>query len=270
MTHTTHLLDRRCFTLAALAATVAPAPAWAIEPVRIAAASDLQVVLPELVAAFERSGGAPAKVTYGSTGNLARQIRQGAPFEVFLAADERFVLDLVRDGVMPTAGPIYARGRLAIIARRDQAFHQALLAADPLGEITTILRSGTAFRIALANPEHAPYGQRAIEVLKARNLLELYRPRLVYGENVAQATQYVATGAAAIGFVSHSMARAPALADILVAAAIPPSLHSPLDQRLAVSAKASSAALAFAAYLMTPEAQKLFSSYDFDPPATPG
>lgn len=237
---------------------------------RIAAASDLQVVLPELVAAFERSSGALVRVTYGSTGNLARQIRQGAPFEVFLAADEQFVLDLVRDGVMPVAGPVYARGRLAIVARRDQAFHQALLAADPLDEITTILRSGAGFRIAIANPEHAPYGQRAIEVLRTRNLLELYRPRLVYGENVAQATQYVATGAAAIGFVSHSVARSPALADSLVAVAISPTLHSPLNQRLAVSATASPSAVAFAAFLMTSEAQKVFSSHEFDPPAVPG
>jgi molybdate transport system substrate-binding protein len=88
----------------------------------------------------------------------------------------------------------------------------------------------------------------------------------MFGENVAQATQYVASGAAAIGFVSHSVVRLPAMAVTLISAAIPATLHSPLDQRLAVSAKASPAAVAFAAFLMSADAQQLFSAFDFDSP----
>ncbi len=269
MTHAHDKPSRRSLTVGLLAASVlAHRKANAAEPVRIAAASDLQVVLPEIAAAFEGRSGTSARITYGSTGNLARQIRQGAPFEVFLAADERFVLELVQDGVVTAAGPIYARGRLALAARRGEAFHQALLAADPLDDIATMLRAGTGFRIAIANPEHAPYGQRAVEVLRARNLFELFRPRLVYGENVAQATQYVATGSAALGIVSHSTARAPAMATKLVTAAVPQALHSPLDQRLALTPRASPAAAAFAEFLLSTNAQSLFSSHDFDPPPT--
>jgi molybdate transport system substrate-binding protein len=217
MAHTYTRLDRRALTLGVVAlgglTLASGARSQSGQTLRVAAASDLQVVLPALLAAFEARAAVTAKVTYGSTGNLARQIRQGAPFEIFLAADERFVFDLVRDKVMPEAGPVYARGRLALVAQRDQAFHRALLSPDPLEEVATVLRSGGGFRVAIANPEHAPYGQRAIEVLRARKLFDLFEPRLVYGENVAQATQFVATGAAAIGFVSHSVARAPAMAE---------------------------------------------------------
>jgi molybdate transport system substrate-binding protein len=275
--HLRHRQLSRRQVIAGVAGLSVARPARAAEPVRIAAASDLQVILPEIASIFERSSGlgnagAVTRITYGSTGNLARQIRQGAPFDVFLAADERFIFDLVRDRVYAEAGPIYARGRLAIVVRRSEAFGDAILAADPFEAITQLLLRSASVRVAIANPEHAPYGQRAIEVLRARKLFEIWRPRLVYGENVAQATQYVATGAAAIGIVSHSTANAPAVAATLVSALIPSTLHTALDQRLAVSTKATPAALAFAAHLLLKDAQARFSAHGFDAPpvAAPG
>lgn len=239
----------------------------AAAPIRIAAASDLQVVLPLIAAAFERDTGVASRLTFGSTGNFARQIRQGAPFDVFLAADQRFVQDLARDGVITAVGPVYARGRLVVIARAGTDFHKVILdPPDAIAGLASAYDRGAAFRIALANPEHAPYGLRAIEVLTNRGVLDKLRPRLVYGENVAQAAQFVVTDAAAVGLVGSSLTYAPALAGQLAVASIPADWHAPLDQGLAILPRAGEPAQRFADFVLGDTARALFSGHGFDLP----
>ena len=239
----------------------------AAAPIRIAAASDLQVVLPLITSAFERDTGVASRLTFGSTGNFASQIRQGAPFDVFLAADQRVVQDLARDGVITAVGPVYARGRLVVIARAGTAFAAAIREPpDPITGLAAAHDRGAAFRIAIANPEHAPYGQRAIETLGNRGVLDKLRPRLVYGENVSQAAQFVVTDAAAVGLVALSLTFAPALDGQVVAVPIAVDWHTPLDQGLAVLPKAGEAARRFADFMLGPFAQALLASHGFDLP----
>ena len=258
------VVSRRHVLLGSLAFAT---PARAAEPLRIAAASDLQVVLPLIAAAFERATSVASRLTFGSTGNLARQIRQGAPFDVFLAADQQFILDLARDGIIPAVGPIYARGRLAAIARAGTDFAKLIVASsDPIAAIAAVVGRGVAFRFAIANPEHAPYGRRAIEVLASRGVLDQVRSRLVYGENVAQAAQFVVTEAAAVGLIGSSLTYAPALKGGLEAVPIPPDWHAPLDQSLAVLPKAGPIARQFEAYLLDAAARDLLAAHGFDLP----
>lgn len=263
------LLSRRHVLLGsvALSAPVLSTTLRASGTVRIAAASDLQVVLPLIAAAFETSTGITCRTTFGASGNLARQIRQGAPFDVFLSADKQFVLDLERDGVIPRAGPVYARGRLAVVALvGTNSGDWILTPPDPITSLGAAADRGTAFRIAIANPEHAPYGRRAIEVLTTRGVFDKLRPRLVYGENVAQAAQFVVTQAAAVGIVGSSLSYAPELKGKLVTVPISTDWHTPLDQSLAVTAKAGPAAQQFADYIVADVARLIFAAHGFDPP----
>ena len=256
--------SRRTVLLGGLALATA---ARAAETLRIAAASDLQVVLPLIAAGFERTTGIATRLTFGASGNLARQIRQGAPFDVFLSADQQFVSDLARDGVVPLAGPVYARGRLAVIAPAGSAFARLMREPpDPMVQLAAVADRGMAFRIAIANPEHAPYGQRAIEALTSRGVLEKLRSRLVYGETVAQAAQFVVTQAAAVGIVGSSLTFAPALRGQLVSVPIPADWHTPLDQSLAVTVKAGAATQILVDYILGDTARAIFTTHGFEMP----
>ncbi|HUF88114.1 MAG TPA: molybdate ABC transporter substrate-binding protein, partial [Thermohalobaculum sp.] len=142
----------RALTLTA-AATALPRPASAEEPL-VAAASDLQFALPEIAAAFEAGTGHAVRLTFGSSGNFARQIRQGAPYQLYLAADEDYVRSLARDGFTRGEGALYALGRIVVIVP-----HGSPLAADgSLDDLARALGEGRVTRFAIANPEHAPYG----------------------------------------------------------------------------------------------------------------
>lgn len=225
----------------------------------VAAASDLQIVLPDIAATFRAASGVDVAISFGSTGNLARQIRQGAPFEVFFAADERFIADLHRDGHVVDAGAAYARGILALAVNRTGRF----AAATSLGEVEQAARAGEAFRIAIANPEHAPYGARAMEVIQASASAAALTARLVFGESVTQAHQMVASGAAAVGITAMSLAQAAATVAVTP---VPSALHSPLVQRLAVTKRGGAEAKAFAAHVLAPPAQDLLAARGFGRP----
>jgi molybdate transport system substrate-binding protein len=243
----------------AIAAPASMTGACAAAPILVAAAADLQVVMPDLVAAFRAAGGADVNVSFGATGNIARQIHQGAPFELFLAADESFVIALAHAGVIADEGRPYARGRLALAVNRRSAF-----AADvSLEALAIAARRGDAFRLAIANPEHAPYGQRAMEVLATQNLRDLLQPRLIYGENVAQALQYVASGAAQAGLVGSSLTRTAPVSAVVVARQLPEAWHTPLVQRLALTKRATDGARQFAAFLLSEMGQALFAAHGF-------
>jgi molybdate transport system substrate-binding protein len=229
----------------------------------VAAATDLQVVLPKLEEAFRRSGGVSLTISYGATGNLARQIRQRAPFEIFLAADESFIDGLANDGVVAERGEVYARGRLALVVGRETAF----ATAPSLDALAVAARGGQAFRLAIANPEHAPYGRRAKEALVSQGVADALEPRLVYGETVAQALQFVATRAAAAGLVGSSLVAGPA-GETVVSVTLPASWHSPIVQRLVVTGRGKGDdARKFAAFMTSPEARAILLAHGFDPPA---
>ncbi|MFN7002311.1 MAG: molybdate ABC transporter substrate-binding protein [Roseinatronobacter sp.] len=237
---------------------VTPAQARQDAPV-VAAASDLQFAVTEIAAAFEAETGMRVRLSLGSTGNFARQIREGAPFEIFMAADEQFIADLHSEGFTRDAGDLYAIGRLVIMVP-----HGSALAPDPdLDNLAEMLAAGQISRFAIANPEHAPYGMRAREALIRRGLWEDLRPFMVLGENVSQAAQFALSGNAESGIIAYSLARAPQVAPQGDYALIPEDWHAPLRQRMALLNGADPVAEAFYAYMRTPAARAIMDRYGF-------
>ncbi|WP_374682041.1 molybdate ABC transporter substrate-binding protein [Accumulibacter sp.] len=242
-----------CFVIVANAQTV-----------KVAAASDLQFALGEIAARYERESGNKVVLAFGSSGNFARQIPQGAPFDLFLSADEEYVFRLAGQGLLRDQGQLYAIGRIALLVP-----HGSPLNVDSeLRDLAAAIGDGRLQRLAIANPEHAPYGRAARAVLERAGLWAALQGRLVLGENVAQAAQFALSGSAQGGIVAWSLVKAPELARHGVAALIPESWHPPLRQRMALTRHASEAASRFYAYLQQPAARAIFERYGFSLPAT--
>ncbi len=239
-----------------------PAGAAAQSKTRIAAAADLRGALDPIVKAFTARTNHELSVTYGSTGNLMRQVGMGAPFEMLLAADESYVQELVKAGVTDGEGVTYAVGRLALIVRKGSG----ITADSDLKGITEALAAGKITRFAIASPEHAPYGTRGREVLEKVGLWEKISARIALGENVAQAAQIVATGAAEAGLVAVPITKTPDMAKIVDAVTIPAALHRPLMQRMVLTRKAGEAARAFYAEMQTPGVREALKTAGFDMP----
>ena len=194
----------------------------------IAVASSMRFCMTEIRDGFAASTGEHIRLVFGSSGNLVRQVEQGAPFALFLSADESFANRLVTAGLTIDQGAVYAIGRLVLAARKDK-----LIAIDSeMQGLRQALSSGKINRFAIANPAHAPYGLRAREALQQARLWTALKTKLALGENVAQAAQFVGSGAADAGLIANSLARAPQLAKLINIAAIPASWHKPMDQRM--------------------------------------
>jgi molybdate transport system substrate-binding protein len=225
----------------------------------VAAASDLQFALEEVLQRFAGDTGIVARVTYGSSGNLCRQIAQGAPFELFLSADESYVESLATRGLTRGAGDLYAIGRIALFVPEGSP-----LQADPLlKDLGRRLRDGSLGRIAIANPAHAPYGRAAEQALRKLGLWGPLQDRLVLGENVAQAAQFASTGNTDGGIVAWSLVLAPPLRNRGRHALLPDSLHAPLRQRMVLLDGASPGAERLYAYLRSDAARAILASYGF-------
>lgn len=229
----------------------------------VAAAADLKFGMEEIAARFANEKGREVKLAFGSSGNFARQIEQGAPFQLFLSADEDFVLRLAEAGKTEDRGDLYAVGRIVLMVP-----HGSPLTADPaLKDLAAALGDGRLKRFAIANPEHAPYGRRAEEALRTAGLWERIRDRLVLGENVAQAAQFATTGGAQGGIVAYSLARAPAVARLGTFALISDVWHAPLRQRMVLLKGAGPTARDFYRYMQQPPAREILVRYGF---ALPG
>ena len=229
-------------------------------PVTVAAAADLQYVMDSLVTVFRRQQpGAKVTVIYGSSGKFYQQLSHGAPFDLYFSADSDYPRRLQQQGL--TAGPVrpYAVGRLVLWSRKLNPNQQGM---------NTLLNPAVA-RIAIANPAHAPYGQKAAEALRYYHLYDQVRPRLVLGENIAQAAQFATTGAADVGVLALSLARSPALrrqgGHYYL---IPAAAHTPLTQSYVVLKRAANnaTAAAFAAFMASEPARAALRRYGFGVP----
>ncbi|MDW8468433.1 MAG: molybdate ABC transporter substrate-binding protein [Burkholderiales bacterium] len=245
--------------LVVLAVTLQRPWAGATEAPLVAAASDLQFALAEVAEAYAKHTGQTVRLSFGSSGNFARQIRQGAPFEVFFSADEQYVFDLARDGFLRDRGELYAIGRIALFVPRGSPLKPDATLAD----LGAALREGRISKFAIANPEHAPYGRRAEEALRRAGLWEAIRPRLVIGENAAQAAQFAASGSAQGGIVPYSLAVAPRLAALGAHALIAEDWHAPLRQRMALAKNAGPAAVRFYEFVQSPPARAILRKHGF-------
>jgi molybdate transport system substrate-binding protein len=229
-----------------------PAP----ELLRVAAASDLQGVLPKLADRFTAATGIAVTPVIGASGQLVQQIRQGAPYDVFLSANQAYVLDLAKAGLINADSVrVYAQGRLVLVLNK-----QSSVAVKGLADLT---RSEVK-RIAVANPELAPYGLAARQALEQSRLWDSLKPKVVLAESVRQAFQYVQSGDAEVGLVAHSVAQGPEVRSIEVDAG----LYKPILQSLGVIAgsKHGPAARRFASFLLSDESQKQLAAFGFGPP----
>lgn len=245
--------------LAALVSASLSAHALAQGRTIVAAAADLQFALEEVAAAFEAETGEEITLNMGSSGNFARQIRQGAPFQMYLSADEDYVLDLARDGLTRDEGALYAIGRIVLIVP-----HGSPLKADgTLDGLAAAMEEGKVNRFSIANPEHAPYGVRAMEALKHKGLWDRIESRLVLGENVSQAAQFATSGNAQGGIIAYSLALSPAVSALGEFELIPDEWHTPLRQRMVLIKDAGPVATRFYDFMQEPVAREILGRHGF-------
>jgi molybdate transport system substrate-binding protein len=237
----------------------APEPA-APTPLRVAAAADLQTSLPGIVADFERAHSLKVDLVFGASGQLAQQVEAGAPFDLFLSANRKFVDDLETSGLVKArSSRPYAVGSLVLVWGEHAGGSIATLSDLARPEIK---------KVAIANPATAPYGAAAEQALRKAGLLESLGPKLVRAANVRQALQYVESGDAEAALIGKALTR-PAGLGVLE---IEPSLHEPIVQGLGVIAASHRIddAEALATYLLGPEGQAKLKAAGFQPPPAQG
>lgn len=223
----------------------------------VAAAANLQPALAELVPLFEREHAGRLSISLGSSANLARQIRQGLPAELFLSADEDIVWQLADAGLTLDRGTVYATGRIVLLVPAGSP-----VTLDPRFEgLKAALPHIRKF--AIANPEVAPYGKASVDALRQLGVWPALEAKLVLGENIGQATQFVTTGAAQAGITALSLVLAPAVAARVRHVLIPAELHAPLRQRMALLKNAGPAARAFYVFLQSPAAKAVLARHGY-------
>jgi len=249
-----------CTVLASLALLSASAHGQTAAAVpAIAAASDLKFALEEIAEKFRADTRLDIRCTFGSSGNFYRQIGQGAPFQIFMSADEDFVFRLADAGRAEDRGRLYATGRVVLFAP-----HGSPLQVDAqLAGLKDALAGGRIRHFAIANPEHAPYGRAAEQALRALGLWDIIQKHLVLGENVSQAAQFATGGSAEGGIFAYSLALSPNVSRLGAYAVIPQVLHQPLRQRMTLLKGAGETARTFYRYLQQPPARDIFRRYGF-------
>lgn len=256
------LLIFYCSALAAIMLPAGTARAQRDIPV-IAAASDLQFALEDIAARFRAGTRHEVRLSFGSSGNYFRQIGQGAPFQLFLSADEDFVFRLHQDGKTEDRGVLYATGRIVLFAPGSSS----LKVDERMTGLKAAIADRRISRFAIANPEHAPYGRAAEQALRKLGLWEDLQGKLVLGENVSQAAQFASSGSAQGGIFAYSLALSPAIAKLGSYVLLPADLHQPLRQRMVLIKGAGETARAFYVYLQQPAARTVFEQYGFVLPA---
>ncbi|MGH9515267.1 MAG: molybdate ABC transporter substrate-binding protein [Terriglobales bacterium] len=233
------------------------------QEITVAAAADLRSALNEITSHFQRETSVHVKVVYGSSGNLFQQIQNGAPFDLFFSANSEYPKKLEAAGLSVTGSYYeYARGHIVLLTFSTSSLD--------LQRGLKVLLDGTIRRIAIADPSHAPYGQAAVAALQSQGLYDQISRKLVLGENVAQATSFVTSGAADIGIVAKSLAVLPSARGKIRFTEIPVDEYPPIEQIciLLRSSKEQEAARRFLTYIQGPDATKILQQYGFDVPST--
>jgi molybdate transport system substrate-binding protein len=238
-------------------------PAIAQEPPVVAAASDLKFAMEEIAQAFTTKTGKAVRLAFGSSGNFRRQIAEGAPFDMYMSADEEFVFALAKERFTLDEGTLYAIGRVVIMVPHGSA----LKADSQLKDLAAGIRDGRVKKFAIANPEHAPYGRAAQQALTKAGLWDELQDKLVLGENVSQAAQFATSGSAQGGIIALSLALSPSLSKLGDYALLPAESHEPLRQRMVLLKKAGETAKQFYAFVQKPDARAIFRRYGFVLPA---
>jgi molybdate transport system substrate-binding protein len=246
-----------------LVATLAM-PRTAAQDLTIAAAADLQSAMQDIAARFQQETGKSVKVIYGSSGNFFQQIQNGAPFDMFFSANLDYARKLEAAGLTePNTFYPYAVGKIVIWVTNDSKL-----------DISSGLQSlgnPAVKKIAIANPQHAPYGQAAIAALKKENMYDKVAGKLVLGENISQTAMFVVSGSADVGIVALSLALSPTMKDKGRFVDVPTSDYPPIEQACVVlkSSPQKETAKAFLNFIKTPAAAQVLRAYGFDVPNGP-
>ena len=254
-------LIEKIFILALLLGTSPAARSQAPE-IRVAAAADLKFAMDELAARFEKESGTKVNVTYGSSGNFFAQIQNGAPFDLFFSADIEYPRNLEAAGLVePGTFFEFAIGRIVIWA-------PAYMNVDVAKEKWAALLKPQVRKIAIANPNHAPYGRAAVAALKNAGVYDRVKSKLVYGENISQAAQFVQSGNAQAGIIALSLAISPGMKDGK-SWEIPSDEYPPLDQGAVVlpGGKNKERARQFLDLVKSAEGRDTLEKFGFSVPA---
>jgi molybdate transport system substrate-binding protein len=229
------------------------------QEITVAAAADLQFAMQDVAARFQKETGKTVKLTYGSSGNFFQQIQNGAPFDVFFSANLDYAKKLDAAGLTePGSYYPYAKGKIVIWVRNDSKLDlssgmQALL--DP-----------SIKKIAVANPEHAPYGQAAVAAMQNDKIYEKVKDKFVLGENISQTASFVVSGGADVGIVALALALSPNMKDKGRYVEVPAGEYPPIEQACVIlaSSRNKETARQFLAFIKTPAIGDLLRSYGFD------
>jgi len=227
------------------------------DKVVVATAANVQFVMQELQKEFEKSSATRLEIVVGSSGKLTAQIREGAPFDLFVSADTRYPQEIYGNGGGGAAPRIYARGALVLYTSDSTVTPDLQKLTNP-----------DIKKIALANPETAPYGAAAVQVLEKAGLYEQLKNKLVYGESIAQTTQYIATGAADVGFTALSIVLSPEMKGKGRYLLLDSTAYTPIDQAALLLKHSESSpkrekSQEFYDFLFSEEAKLIFRKYGY-------
>ena len=230
------------------------------QPLRVAVAANAQFVMEQVKTAYQKKTGTPMELIVSSSGKLTTQIQQGAPYDVFLSADMEYPQTLYKAGLTTGAPVVYAYGSLVLWTTGNL----------PLTIDLKVLLDPAVRHIAIANPTTAPYGEAAIAYLNYRKRLNSIKPKLVYGESIAQVNQYVLTGAAEVGFTAKSVVLDPSLKQRGHWIDLPATGYSPIAQGVVILKRTSQlpAAQRFVRFLRSPDARRILQQFGYRSPTT--
>ncbi len=232
---------------------------WA-QTTTVAVAANMKDAFGEISAAFKVAGNPDMRIVYGSSGNFTAQIMNGAPFNLFISADEYFPLQLFQRGKTLDDGVVYAIGQLAIISKNSAGIRLSENKAELIKAINK------ANKIAIAKPDLAPYGKAAVEYLKAEGLWSIAKDKLIYADNVGIATMYVVTGAADLGFTAISLAKSAEVSKETNFMLVNSKLYEPIKQRMVLMKGAPQEAVSFYRFMQSAQAKLILQKYGYSTP----
>ena len=223
----------------------------------VVVAANMKDAFTEINNQFQKEHKADLKVIYGSSGNFASQIIHGAPFHLFISADEQYPLELFKKGKTVDEGKIYAIGKLALITNQAKGISPNESKDDLAGLIKR------ANKIALAKPELAPYGKASVEYLKASHLWDLAKDKIVYADNIAMAAMFVSTGSADIGFTALSIANSPTIQKEIKSITLNTNLYQPIKQRMVLIKNPTKDAVKLFEFIQSPIAKEILKRHGY-------
>jgi molybdate transport system substrate-binding protein len=226
----------------------------------VAVAANMKEAFSEISALYMASNKSDFRVVYGSSGNFTAQIMNGAPFKLFISADEHFPLELYKQGKTMNEGSIYAIGKLAFISKKSP--NTAVLKNN--ADLAKLIAN--ANKIAIAKPDLAPYGKAAVEYLKAEGLWDLAKDKLIYGDNIGVATMYVVSGAADVGFTALSLANSAEVAKAATYIVLNTRQYQPIAQRMILMKDAPKEAIDLYQFMQGSQAKGVLQKFGYTTP----